>query len=183
MEEKRMNVRILGSTKAGYLMTSEMASNFAGKAAGICYMPEDFDAILNEDEEKTMKRAKGTLKSGHHSVYDHVYFNLLIENAPKILAMILNNEGMYTTSEKSARYTKMEPSPEELELYNKWLNIFYSLIKEEYAEKYLKYFDNSEAPMEKAEVAMKKLAQENARYMISVFTNTVMEYTVSSSAT
>ena len=37
---------------------------------------------------------------------------------------------MYTTSEKSARYTKMQPSPKELELYNKWYEIFKKLIDE-----------------------------------------------------
>ena len=170
-----MKVRVLGSTKPGYVLPKEDAMNFAGKAAGICYMPDDFDKILAEDQEKTLKRAIGTLKSGHHSVYDHIYYNLLLENVPKILAMILNNEGMYTTSEKSARYTKMEPTPIELELYNKWLAKFEKLITLEYGEKYEAYFGDKK----KADVAIKKLAQENARYMISVFTNTTMEYTVS----
>ena len=170
-----MNVRILGSTKPGFILPKEEAFDFSGKAAGICYMPDDFDAILAENKEKTKQRAEGTLKSGHHSVYDHVYYSLLLENIPKILAMILNNEGMYTTSEKSARYTKMEPSAVELELYNKWIEKFSSLIISEYYEKYLKYFESEK----KVAVAVNKLAQENARYMISVFTNTVMEYTVS----
>ena len=35
------------------------------------------------------------------------------------MAMILNNEKEYNTSEKSARYTKMKPSEEEEKLYNK----------------------------------------------------------------
>ena len=174
-----MNVRIVGSTKPGYVLPKVEAMNFGGKAAGICYMPEDFDAILAEDVKKTMNRADGTLESGHHSVHDHVYYNLLLENVPKIIAMILNNEGMYTTSEKSARYTKMEPSPEELVLYNKWLEKFYNLISEKYEARYLKYFESKKNPYEKAVTAIKKLAQENARYMISVFTNTTMEYTVS----
>lgn len=173
-----MKVRIIGSTKPEFILHKEDAMIFGGHAAGICYMPEDFDAILNEKKEDTIKRAKGTLISGHHSVYDHIYYNLLLENVPKILAMILNNEGMYSTSEKSARYTKMEPSPEELLLYNKWLERFNILITEEYGERYLKYFEGKDNPEKKAATAIKKLAQENARYMISVFTNTVMEYTV-----
>lgn len=174
-----MKVRIIGSTKPEFVLPAEEAIKFAGKAAGICYMQEDFDKILQEAEEKTLKRANGTLLSGHHSVYDHIYYNLLLENVPKILAMILNNEGMYTTSEKSARYTKMEPSPEELTLYDKWFQKFYDLIFEKYMTRYLKYFENDKNPYDKAVTAIKKLAQENARYMISVFTNTTMEYTVS----
>ena len=31
----------------------------------------------------------------------------------------LNNEKIYNTSEKSARYTQMEPSPQEKKLYEK----------------------------------------------------------------
>lgn len=79
--------------------------------------------------------------------------------------MILNNEKMYNTSEKSARYTHMEPSPEEKELYEKWIAIFKEQIQQKYPN-----FDEKRAT---------KLAQENARYLISVFTPaTVMEYTV-----
>lgn len=79
--------------------------------------------------------------------------------------MILNNEKMYNTSEKSARYTHMEPSLQEKELYEKWIGVFKEQILLKYPE-----FDEKRA---------QKLAQENARYLISVFTPaTIMEYTV-----
>ena len=72
---------------------------------------------------------------------------------------------MYNTSEKSARYTHMEPSPEEKDLYEKWIDVFQKEI-------ILKY------PQFEGKKAL-KLAQENARYLISVFTPaTSMEYTV-----
>lgn len=170
-----MKVRIEGSTKPGYVLPKEEALIFGGHAAGMCYMPDDFDAILSEPEEKTMRRANDTLEREHHSVDDHPKYNFVFENIPKILAMALNNEKAYDTSEKSARYTKMEPSPDELELYNKWCKKFEALITEVYGERYLKFFESEK----KANTAIRKLAQENARYMISVFTNTSMEHTVS----
>ena len=170
-----MKVQVIGSTNPGFLLDKNEAIKLSGRAAGICYMPDSFDAILSEPEEKTIKRAKGTLASGHHSVYDHVQYNLLLVDIPKFLAMILNNEGMYVTSEKSARYTKMKPTEKELTLYNKWYDIFKKQIAKRYQERYLKYYGDTE----KAEKAIGKLAQENARYMISVFTNTTMMYTVS----
>ena len=106
------------------------------------------------------------MESGHHSVFGHAHYNLIFEGIPKILAMILNNEKIYNTSEKSARYTKMEPSEEEKVLYEKWIEKYKKVIKEEYPE-----FDDKK---------VQKLAQENARYLISVFTPaTIMEYTVS----
>lgn len=166
-----MKIRVIGSTCG----SQDEALKFCGRAAGVCYMPNDFDAILAEPEEKTLARAKNTLVSGHHSVYDHVTYNLLIEDIPKILAMILNNEGWYTTSEKSARYTKMNVTGEELELYNKWLARFHELIEAKYGEEFLNFYSSEK----KAQKAIDKLAMENARYMISVFTPTTMLYTVS----
>lgn len=170
-----MNVKILGSTHIGYVIKKNEALEFGGKAAGVCYMPSDFESLVSESHEKTMARVNDTLISGHHSVYEHVTYNLLFEDIPKILAMILNNEGIYATSEKSARYTKMQPSEEERILYDKWNEIFKKLISDKYFTKYLAFFDNNE---KKANNAIKKLAQENARYMISVFTPTTMMYSV-----
>lgn len=159
-----MKLKVIASTKVGYKMTREEAIDFSGKEAGICYLPDSLDALFSEDNEKTKKRANGTLKSGHHSVFGHPTYNFTFEGIPKILAMVLNNEKMYNTSEKSARYTKMEPSEKEKALYEKWIDIYINEISEKYSN-----ID---------EKRVKKLAQENARYLISVFTPaTIMGYT------
>ena len=161
-----MKIKIIGATKKGYVLPKEDAIDFSGKAAGICYMPSTIEELFSEDSSKTEKRAERTLVSGHHSVFDHPTYNLILENIPKALAMILNNEGMYTTSEKSARYTKMQIDGKEKELYEKWIDIFTKQINDEYP--------NIE------EKPVLKLAQENARYLISIFTpSTTMEYSVS----
>ena len=160
-----MKVEVIASTKVGYQMPKEEALDFSGKEAGICYLPDDLDKLLNEEKEKTSKRVNRTLKSGHHSVFGHPTYNLSLQGIPKILAMILNNEKIYNTSEKSARYTKMEPSKAEKELYEKWIEIY----KEKIAEEYPKI----------DEKRVEKLAQENARYLISIFTPaTVMGHTL-----
>lgn len=161
-----MKISVLGSSKPQHKLTKEEAINFGGKSAGICYMPDDIKTLFSEPEEKTLRRANMTLNSGHHSVFDHTTYNFALEGIPKILAMILNNEKMYTTSEKSARYTKMKPSEREEKLYEKWIEVYMQEISKQYPE-----ID---------EKRVKKLAQENARYLISVFTPaTTMEYTVS----
>ena len=158
-----MKINIIASTKVGYELHKEEAVNFSGKSAGICYLPDTLDVLFNEPIEKTEKRAQMNIQSGHHSVFGHATYNLSLEGIPKILAMILNNEKVYNTSEKSARYTVMQTSDEEQELYDKWIEIYKKRITEEYPN-----FD---------EKRVKKLAQENARYLISVFTPaTVMEY-------
>jgi len=98
-----LKIEVLGSTKVGYKLNKNDAINFSGKSAGICYLPDSIDSLFSESEEKTLKRSNMTLNSGHHSVFDHPTYNLILIDIPKILAMILNNEKMYTTSEKSAR--------------------------------------------------------------------------------
>lgn len=160
-----MKIQVIASTKVGYVMPKEDAVDFSGKSAGICYLPDTIETLFSESSEKTKKRVNGNISSGHHSVFGHPTYNLCLEGIPKILAIILNNEKIYNTSEKSARYTKMEPSIEEKELYEKWIEIFNEQILLKYPN-----FDKKRA---------QKLAQENARYLISVFTPaTIMEYTV-----
>ena len=160
-----MKIEIIASTKVGYSMSKEEALDFSGKSAGICYLPDTVETLFAESPEKTQRRVNGNIKSGHHSVFGHPTYNLCFEGIPKILAMILNNEKIYNTSEKSARYTHMTPSAQENTLYEKWIHILEDVISSKYPE-----FDSKR---------ILKLAQENARYLISVFTPaTVMEYTV-----
>lgn len=161
-----MNIKVIASTKVGYSMPKEEALDFSGKSAGICYLPDTIETLFNELPEKTNRRVQGNLNSGHFSVFGHVTYNLSMEGIPKIIAMILNNEKIYNTSEKSARYTKMQLSGNEEILYKKWIEIYKEEIKKEYSQL--------------EEKRIQKLAQENARYLISVFTpSTTMEYTVS----
>ena len=150
----------------------EKAFNICGKIAGVCYDKEGFNHLVNEPVEKTNRRISLTLDNGHHSVYDHIFINFNIHNIPKILSMIINNEHQYTTSEKSVRYTKIVKSDDsiitrkEADLYNKWLNIFKDLINKEY-------------PLVFSDSKVTKLAQENARYLVTVFMPTEMIYTTS----
>ena len=82
--------------------------------------------------------------------------------------MLLNNEKVYTTSEKSARYTKMQSSGIQLDLFLKWQEIIKDLIAKKYGNQ--PYF---------SEKRIEKLAQENARYFLSIYTPTSFAYTVS----
>lgn len=161
-----MKVNVLASSKSGYNLPLNNALISSGHYAGICYLPDSIETLKNEDPEKTLKRVSQTLSGGHHSVYDHVQFTLLLEDIPKILAIVLNNEKVYTTSEKSGRYTKMATSGPEAELYNKWLKIYRDLIQSAYPNM--------------KEKQVEKLAMENARCVISVFTPaTTMAHTMS----
>jgi thymidylate synthase ThyX len=163
-----MEVKLIASTKVGEIASKDDFELYGGRAAGVCYMSGTFDDLLNEDKDKTRRRIKQTKAGGHHSVYEHGSFSMYLDGIPKIVAMIINNEKQYTTSEKSARYTKMVLSPKEQVMYTKWVDIFKSKIAKLYQKEYPNFFTDSR---------IEKLAQENARYLTSVFTPTSMVYT------
>ncbi len=175
MNDKKMHVDIIATTgnykKEDGKLDLAGALKLCGKFAGVCYDKEGFNHIDQESDEKTLRRVNMTLNNGHHSVYDHFKIIFNLENLPKMLAMVLNNEHDYATSEKSLRYTPIVKdnswvSEEEEKLYNKWCSIFSIKIKEKYGN----VFDDKK---------IKKLAQENARYLVGVFVPTQMIYTTS----
>lgn len=139
-----------------------------GHSANICYTQKNYDEILKEPVEKTLQRAEANKGNRHHSVFGHDNIQLYFEGIPKIIAMLLNNEHEYNTSEKSGRYTTMFGSEEENFFYKKWQLIFEMEIKEVYPnEEYL------------TDAMIGKKAKENARYLLSVFMRTKMKYTTS----
>ena len=174
MEQTKIKVGILPNQflKEDGTFDKNEAIMLSGKFAGVCYDEEGFEHLINEPVERTMRRIARTLNDGHHSVYDHILINFNLQNLPKILAMVLNNEHQYTTSEKSARYTPVVRkdgsiiTEDEERLYNKWLNIFKIKIKSQYG-----YIYNDSK--------IQKLAQENARYLVTVFMPTQMIYSTS----
>ena len=172
MEKIKIDIISTPFLKEDNTFDLDKAINLAGQIAGVCYDELGFKHLKHEDQEKTTKRINRTLSSGHHSVYDHTYITFNIHKIPKMLAMVLNNEKQYTTSEKSARYTKIIKkdnsiiTDKEIELYNKWLVNFKIAIREKYKDVL-------------NEAKINKLAQENARYLVSVFMPTEMIYTTS----
>jgi thymidylate synthase ThyX len=164
MAKEKIEIQVIASTKTQYEVSKEDTLILGGKAAGICYLQGDRD-IFNEEREKTLKRVDLTLTNGHHSVYEHSSVSLHIQNIPKILSIFLVSEKQYSASIKSGRYTKMDKvSEKEKELYDKWIGLFEKRIAEVYPK----------IP----ERLLNKLAMENARYIISVFTPTQGIYTL-----
>lgn len=147
----------------------DQALVLSGHIAGVCYSKDGYQGVKQESIDKTQRRIDMTLNNDHHSVYEHINIGLELVDIPKKLAMFLNNEKQYVTSEKSLRYTPVESvlniTDEEIFLYNKWLKI----IKHEIDKRYGSQLDQSK---------ITKLAQETARNMISVFVPTKMGHTL-----
>lgn len=137
------------------------SQNFARK----CYSKYSWNELLEESFSETLID-KRILDSGHHSVFEHIWIGLDIV-APKMVAMFLNNQKLYATSEKSARYTIMKKiAKNQKELYDYWIQKLKPAINEVYPHN-----------AKDREQKIQKIAQENARYMTSVFTETTFGYT------
>jgi thymidylate synthase ThyX len=137
-----------------------------------CYSKKDWEEL--EKETYNPKFIEGLIQKGHHSVFEHVNLTFSMKGLPKILAMVLNNEKQYATSEKSARYTQMKAIEEQEKKYDKWMEVFQVRTKEECPES---SFPKLYIPDDREYTPIFKLAQENSRYMTSVFTPTKMVHT------
>ena len=196
---------------------SDSLTDLAGEAAGVCYMKDDYFSNGIKNRKQAHIRAISAAERGHASPYDHGHITFRIWTS-KAIAMVLNSLGVYTTSEKSARYTLMKPDTvREEELYNKWIGKIQTMVLGEfpdYDDTFLRAQMKKKAETDKFEIKNRnitidndgtedgiaevarcteiwnsiihmpdapsyKIAQENARYMISVFTKTALLYTVS----
>jgi hypothetical protein len=131
-------------------------------AARVCYTKFDFPTVREEKDEGLLE---DLLQGGHQSVFEHTQFTFDMRMIPKVGAMLLNAGRVMVTSEKSARYSKMKLEGRQKKLYRKWLGIFKAQI--------------TDAHPNLSRDKVKKLAQENARYLTSVFTPTQMLHTMS----
>lgn len=163
-----MEIKIIASTKVGEIAEKDAFDVYSGKTAGISYVKSSFDDLMNEDIDKTRRRIKQTKEIGYHSSYEHNSFSISLQGVPKIIAMMLNNEKQYSTSESSARYMAMQLTAKEEILYKKWVEIFKNKISKLYAKDYPNYFTDGR---------VEKLAMENARLLTSVYTPCSLVYT------
>lgn len=156
-----------------------------GVKAAVCYkkpvdnIPITQEDIRNNESDATLIiRALNTIFNDHTTPSEHQTISLELIGIPKILCMILNNEHQYTADERSLRYTEVEQNkyitPLESNLYKKWVLKFEKIITDKMYDFYLKYNKNEKM----AKIAIHKIAQENARYMVSVFMPTTTTYTV-----
>ena len=164
-------------------ITKDEVMDFCGKAFGMCYLEDDLETIELEAPEESAKRSRGCIKSQHHSGFDHAKHTFYITGISKMLAMILNNQGKYATSEKSGRYTVLDiDDPEENRLRAKWQEIFYGILNERYHDEFYKFYEKPKFTPEqieaKVKLALTKKAQENSRLVTTVFTKTKMVYSM-----
>lgn len=168
-----MKVDLVGSTEG--IKDLQTAKRWIQNHARICYTEKNWGELVEEGFKEGLM---GSLISrGHHSPFDHFNLNFYLDGPEKALAMVFNNQGVYTTSEKSARYTTMKGIPEkQMKLYEKWDKWFLGEMSSRFPQTdFPKLYQKGGDGKSTAE----KLAQENARYVTSVFTPTKMTHSVS----
>lgn len=177
MKELEKRITILPHTPKDFIIPwnskfdMERALLYGGAMAGECYESEGFEKLSQENPSKSRRRGNGTAKNEHYTTHEHIHVGIEIVNFPKYLAMTLNNERQLVTSEKSARYTEINPSIDsniselEAEKYQKWIKILKIKINDEYPGMF-------------SEGELQKRAQENARYMVTGFAATKMNHTL-----
>ena len=170
-----MKIQLVGSTEG--IRDRGGALKDCQDFARVCYSEKSFSDVKDEPYKPNLVEGR-LVKTGHHSVFDQFNLSLSLEGLPKAMAMVLNNEPPYATSEKSARYTTMRDDMEERQgvLYDKWQNIFRAEISRKFPES---KFPSLYKKGSDGKTTEQKLAQENARYVTSVFTPTKMGYTLS----
>ncbi len=160
-----MKISIPGTTNG--IQTLEEAKRYCQAMARVCYAPQSMDELLKEPYKPNLTD-KRLIDLGHHSPFDHFNITFYFDGLPKAMAMVFNNQRVCATGEKSARYTVMEDVPEaQKRLYDGWMGILTPAI--------VSILPETKDRDSKAQ----KLAQENARYMTSVFTPTKMAHTIS----
>ncbi|MBT3404594.1 hypothetical protein HN832_03350 [archaeon] len=148
------------------------ALRFCQNFARFCYSEKTIEEVGEEEYNKILME-KVLINRGHHSPLEQFTINYVFEDLPKALAMVLNNQKFGGTTEKSARYTFIpeDLEPKQREKYMKWHSWFQGGIEAKYPEsefpKLYKKGSDGKTPV-------KKLSQENARYMGSVFIPTRM---------
>lgn len=153
-ERKKVEVKIVGQTNIHGENSFEKndAYEIAGAAASVCYdqnANSDIAKYLSESAISKQKRGQSMVNVGHGSPLEHFCISFVLKNVSKVQSIIMNNQRVYSLSERSFRYTMPDEMPV---LYTKWFDIFTHIG------------------------IPKKKAQENARYMISMFNRNSLGY-------
>lgn len=156
----------------------ESALCYTGIKAAWCYKggKTTQETIRACSKEENIVRGAKTFISDHGTPGEHAIVNLEIIGLSKLMCMILNDEHQYTTCERSLRYTKVKVgygvTEQEVELYDKWYEISKDLFEKNHMEAFLL---NAKDETD-AKIQIGKIAQETARYMVSVKISSSIAY-------
>ncbi|MGI5862842.1 MAG: FAD-dependent thymidylate synthase [Myxococcales bacterium] len=168
-------------------------------AARTCYSPRIVDAAeVSESEQARRVRdriARETYEAGHHTVLQHSTFQFALENVSRQLVWsLLHAHPFYNSEQVSQRYVEVGPgsllvprlAPAEDRLYRATAHRMMAcyqqlteLLTETAAREYYALFPARQRDERRWAGAVKKKAQEAARYALPIATFTHLYHTIS----
>lgn len=146
-------------------------------------------------EERRTALAKDIYKAGHHTTFQHAHFQFAMSNISRhFVWSFLHSHPFYNSEQVSQRYVEVKPGSFLVpELKGKALLLYENCIQRQLAaykeliellipvveSEYFKIFKSRSPHQKKWRLAIKKKAQEIARYVLPVATFTYMYHTVS----
>jgi flavin-dependent thymidylate synthase len=162
--------------------------------AKTCYSSSGI--ILDESTEfpKAENLILDLLRAGHHTTFEHQYFQFAIKNISRYSVWsLLHSHPFYSSDQVSQRYTKVRPNytfvpvlPEKaLAIYNETLELqyefyeeLYKLLNPEVQKIYFADFKQKAKNNEKISRTIDKQSREIARYVLPIGTLTYLYHTI-----
>ncbi len=163
--------------------------------ARTCYSPK---GIINDEEidiNKYINLARSIYEAGHHTTFQHAYFQFAIENVSRqFIWSFLHSHPFYNSEQVSQRYVEVKPGSYfippikgetleiyvstvefQVEMYKKLTELLFPVV----ADEYYKRFPARKFNAGKYNKDIKRKAQEVARYVLPIATFAYLYHTVS----
>ncbi len=163
--------------------------------ARTCYSSK---GIINDEEidiNKYINLARSIYEAGHHTTFQHAYFQFAIENVSRqFIWSFLHSHPFYNSEQVSQRYVEVKPGNYfippikgetleiyvstvefQVEMYKKLTELLFPVVADEYYKRFPARRFNSE----KYNKEIKRKAQEVARYVLPIATFAYLYHTVS----
>jgi thymidylate synthase ThyX len=167
--------------------------------ARTCYSSRviTIEDVHKDDKSKELRDriADSIYKAGHHTTIQHSTFQFILDKVSRqFIWAFLHSHPFYNSEQVSQRYVEVKPEnfsvpplgdkalPIYLETIALQMNAYKELIRvldPVIIEQYAKIFPNRDPQLKKWQSALKKRAQEVARYVLPVATHAHMYHTVS----
>lgn len=164
--------------------------------ARTCYSSK---GIIEDDQvgppEKFAPLAKSIYEAGHHTTFQHAHFQFALENVSRqFLWSFLHSHPFYNSEQVSQRYVAVKPDTllvpdlptDQLAIYRDATEMLFDgyrrlceMLLEPAEREFFKRFNRSERMAKKHRLAIKKKAQEAARYVLPLATHAYLYHTIS----
>lgn len=163
--------------------------------ARTCYSSKGVIKDEQIDPERWKELAKSLYEAGHHTTFQHGYFQFILDNVSRhFIWSFLHSHPFYNSEQVSQRYVEIKPGmyvippldgealsvyQQTIDLQNESYHKLIELLKPITADEYYKRFPGRKVYGEKYAKDVRKKAQEVARYVMPIATFAYLYHTIS----